>query len=92
MNGHIGKDSGSFERVHGGQGYGVRNKSGYAILNFERAYDLISTLGSRRIHTFIFKSGTKVSNIDFILTQKVDSRCHKDCKVITRESVTTQHM
>ena len=43
MNGHVGKDSGSFERVHGGQRYGVRNKSGYAILNFERTYDLITT-------------------------------------------------
>ena len=31
-------------------------------------------------------------SIDFVLTQKVDSRCRKHCKVIPRESVTTQHM
>lgn len=31
-----------FERVHGGQGYGVMNESRDSILNFAITYDLIS--------------------------------------------------
>lgn len=32
-----------FERVHGGQGYGVMNESRDSILDFAITYDLIST-------------------------------------------------
>ena len=38
-----------------------------------------------------FKSGTNVSQIDFILTQKVDSRYCNYCEVTPGENVTTQH-
>lgn len=34
LNGHVRKDSGGYERVHGGQGYGLRNEPGDAIPNF----------------------------------------------------------
>jgi hypothetical protein len=40
LNGHVGKDSGGFERVHG---YGVRNELGDTILDFATVYDLILT-------------------------------------------------
>ena len=41
LNGHVGKDSGGFRRIHGGQGYGIRNESVDAILDFATAYNLI---------------------------------------------------
>ena len=41
LNGHVRKDSGCYERVHGGQGYGLRNEPGDAILNFTTSHDLI---------------------------------------------------
>lgn len=38
-----------FERVHGGQGYGVMNESRDSILKFAITYDLIQqTLGLRK--------------------------------------------
>ena len=41
FNGHVGKDRGGYEMVHGGQGFGDRNNFGEAILDFAVAYDLI---------------------------------------------------
>jgi len=43
LNVHVRKDSGGYERVHGGQGYGLRNEPGDAILNFTTPHDLILT-------------------------------------------------
>ena len=43
LNGHVRKDSAGYERVHGGQGYGLRNEPGDAILNFTTSHDLILT-------------------------------------------------
>ena len=40
MNGHVGKDSWGFERVHGNKGYWVRNELD-AILILMLAYNLI---------------------------------------------------
>ena len=53
---------------------------------------LTNTWFKRRESPLIaLKSGTNFSQIDFILTPQVDSRCCKDCKVIPGESLTTQH-
>ena len=40
FNGHVGKDRGGYEMVHGGHGFGDRNDSGKAILDFAVAYIL----------------------------------------------------
>lgn len=45
----------------------------------------------RDSHLITYRSGSNFSQIDFILTQKVDQKYCKDCKVIPRESVATQH-
>ena len=52
---------------------------------------LVQPFKKRESHLITFKSGTYVSQIGFIITRKVDSRCYKDCKEILGESVTTQH-
>ena len=70
------------------------NESRDSILDFAITYDLISTntwFKKRVSHLIIFKRGTSVSQIEFILTQKFDSRCCKDCEVKPRETVNTQH-
>ncbi len=87
------KDIGGFETVHGGQRQGVWNESGDYILDFATTYDLIltNTWFKKDSHLITFKSGTNVSQIDFILTQKVDSRCCNYCEVTPGENVTTQH-
>ena len=40
FNGHVGKDRGGYEMVHGGHGFGDRNNSSEVILDFAMAYDL----------------------------------------------------
>lgn len=83
--------------LHGGQGYGVRNESRDAILDFTTIYDLILTntwfnKRDSRLHLITFKSGTNTSNINFILDMLiVDVVICKDCKVILGESVTTRY-
>lgn len=64
------------------------------ILDFTKTYDLIlmnTWFKKRDSHLISFKSGTNISQIDFILTRKVDRRCCKDYKAIPGESITTQH-
>ena len=41
FNGHVGKDRGGYEMVHGGLDFGDRNDSGEAIIDFAVVYDLI---------------------------------------------------
>ena len=94
LNGHVGKDSGGIERFTGGLGYGVKNELGGAILDFATMYDLILTntwFKKKESHLIPFKSGTNVRQINFIISRKGDSRYCKDCKVISGQSVTTQH-
>ena len=94
FNGHVGKDRRGYEMVHGGHGFGDRNDSGEAILDFAVAYDLIvaNTFFRKRDEYLItFKSGTNMSQIDFFLMKRIDRLTCKDCKVIPGESITSQH-
>ena len=54
------------------KGDGVRNKSGDAILDFAICDFILknSWLKKRNSHLITFKSGTNLSQLDFILTQK----------------------
>ena len=59
FNGHVGKDRGGYEMVHGGHSFVDRNDSGEAILAFAVAYDLIvanSLFRKRGEHIITFKS------------------------------------
>ena len=40
LNCHIGKEAGSFQRIHGGKGYGNRNKEGERMLESMESLDL----------------------------------------------------
>jgi hypothetical protein len=86
---HIG-----FEGVHGGFGYGDRNQEGKDILDFAVAYDLlvVSTFfRKRQSHLVTFSSSHHSSQIDFVLTRRIDRRACLDCKVIPGECVVAQH-
>jgi hypothetical protein len=76
--------------VHGGFGYGSRNKEEEGVMNFALAYDLIvANILFRRetSHLVTFRSSQHYSQIDFILMKREDRHTCLDCKVIPRECV-----
>ncbi|KAJ7979012.1 Retrovirus-related Pol polyprotein LINE-1 [Quillaja saponaria] len=94
LNGHVGSTNEGFERVHGGYGYGVKNEGGESILDFAVAYDLIlanTFFKKRESHLITFSSGPNKSQIDFVMTRKVDRAVCKDCKVLPGECLVSQH-
>uniref|UniRef100_A0A8I6WDI3 Craniofacial development protein 2-like n=1 Tax=Hordeum vulgare subsp. vulgare TaxID=112509 RepID=A0A8I6WDI3_HORVV len=94
LNGHVGISGTSFEGVHGGFDYGIKNQEGEDVLSFALAYDMIvaNTLFKKReLHLVSYSSGQHSSQIDFILSRREDMRACLDCKVIPEESVVPQH-
>ncbi|AQK73740.1 Retrovirus-related Pol polyprotein LINE-1 [Zea mays] len=90
LNGHVGTSSTSFEGVHGGFGFGIRNQEGEEILNFALAYDMFianTFFRKRTSHLVTFSSGQHTSQIDFVLLRKEDRHACLDCKVIPGEFV-----
>ena len=84
----------TYERVHGGQGFGEKNELGDTILDFALAFDLLTANNNfkkREEHLITYKSGTSGSQINIFLLRKHDRLDCKDCKVILGESLTMQH-
>ncbi|XP_071678534.1 uncharacterized protein [Lolium perenne] len=94
LNGHAGTSNISFDGVHGGFGYGIRNQEGEDVLSFSLVYDMIvaNTLFKKReSHLVTLSGGHHSSQIDFILSMREDMSVCLDCKVIPGESVVHQH-
>ncbi|XP_074337110.1 uncharacterized protein LOC141674288 [Apium graveolens] len=93
FNGHIGEQSDGYVGIHGGFGFGSRNMSGWDLLEFALAHELMivnSCLKKRDDHLITFRSGGYNSQIDYLLMIKGNMDC-KDCKVFSGEACTTQH-
>ena len=77
--------------------YGIRNESRDAIVDFIldfTTYDLILTnawFKKKDSLSITSKSERNISQTNYFLPQKVDSRYGKVCKETLGESVTTQH-
>ena len=94
LNGHVGKSREGYENVHGGWGFGTRNKEGEAILEAAVAHDLVvcNTLFQKKEqHLVTYESGQHKSQIDFLLIKKGDRGKCRDCKVIPSEWEDGQH-
>ncbi|XP_016571014.1 uncharacterized protein LOC107868919 [Capsicum annuum] len=94
FNGHIGSYSRGYRDVHRGYGFGVRNVEGVALLDFARAFGLAvvnSTFTKKEVHLVTFCSSVSKTQIDFLLLRKGDRGICKDCKVLSSESLSTQH-
>ena len=90
LNGHAGKNPGVFQRVHGGKGYGRRNREGKNILESTESIDLAL------VNTFFNKNELLItrgnsSQIDFTMTRRADLKEMRDFKVIPGEEVVSQH-
>ncbi|GMP80885.1 hypothetical protein CsSME_00035817 [Camellia sinensis var. sinensis] len=94
FNGHVGIDKLGYERVYGGYRFGDRNEAGESILDFALAFDLVvanTMYKKREEHLITFKSVLVKSQIDYFLVRKVDRLKCSDCKVISGESLASQH-
>ncbi|KAL5148302.1 Transcriptional adapter ADA2a [Glycine soja] len=70
------------------------NGEGKSILEFSEALDLSianTWFKKREEHLITYKSGGTCSQIDFFLIRKSDRKYCLNCKVISGESLTTQH-
>ncbi|XP_026746110.1 uncharacterized protein LOC113507456 [Trichoplusia ni] len=102
FNGHVGRESDGYERVHGGRGFGNRNTYGEALLQAACAFDLAITntwFRKREEHLITYKSGHHATQIDFLinfsqnffLIKRRSLCCVKNCKVLPGEALVTQH-
>ncbi|XP_074377291.1 uncharacterized protein LOC141718810 [Apium graveolens] len=77
----------------GGFGFGTRNKSGWDLLEFALAHELVivnSCFKKRDDHLITLRSGGCNSQIGYLLTRKCIMD-YKNCKVFSDEACTTQH-
>ena len=80
--------------MHGGKGYGQRNREGQNILESTESLDLalVNTFFNKKEeHLFTYKNGGNSPRIDFIMTRRADLKEMRDCKVIPGEEVVSQH-
>ncbi|XP_066958128.1 craniofacial development protein 2-like [Macrobrachium rosenbergii] len=94
MNAHVGESSDGFEGIHGGRGFGRRNKEGYRLLELAEAMNLVvlnTQYEKKRSHLVTYKSGQNETQIDYVLVRKEDKKIIRDCKAIPNESVVAQH-
>ena len=73
LNGHVGRDRDGYDVVHGGHRLGVRNEEGIKIMDFATAYQIIlmnTYYKKRENHLVTYKSGGRMSQIDFIMLRK----------------------
>ncbi|XP_063891135.1 uncharacterized protein LOC135116981 [Helicoverpa armigera] len=94
FNGHVGRESDGYERVHGGRGFGIRNASGETLLQAACAFDLTITntwFNKREEHFVTYKSGHHTTQIDYFLVKRSSLYCVKNCKVLPGEALVTQH-
>ena len=85
FNGHIGRDAGNFNSVHGGFGLGTRNEGGENLLEFARAKDLVianSIFRKKDEHFITYKSDGHATQVDYFLVRKEDRASCLDCKVV----------
>ena len=94
LNGHVGKETEGLEEVHGGHGYGNRNREGRSILEMAQRRELVvcnTWYRKKEEHLFTFSSGGRCSQIDYILVNKKEKKNLKNCKVMPGSHVVNQH-
>jgi hypothetical protein len=85
LNGHVSSGSDGYEGLHGGFGFGKRNKEGKRILEFCEVLDLIlgNTLFIKRESDLItYGSGIDKSVIDYLMVRRGDRRLLKNVRGI----------
>lgn len=93
LNGNICKDKG-FENLHGWKGYGHQNPDGTRTLDMCTTANLAITntyFSKPDITLFTYKSGTSLSQIDFIPIKQKDLMMIRNTQIIGNEECVSQH-
>ena len=94
LNGHAGRSIDRYDEVHVGHGLGVRNEEGIKIMDCATAYQmrLMNTYFKKREnHLVTYNSGGRRSQIDSIMLRKEYTKKCKNCKVLPKDAIITQH-
>jgi hypothetical protein len=84
LNGHVGSGSDGYEGLHGGFGFGKRNKEGDRILEFCEAMDLL-------LDQITYESGIDKSVIDYLVVRRGDRNLLKNVRGIWEKHGVSQH-
>ena len=94
FNAHVGRSSLGYDGIHGGFGWGERNRDGERILEFADSLDMVveNTFFKKDDEKLItYKSGNCATVIDYAVVQKELIKKVKDIKVIPGEECFSQH-
>ena len=94
FNGHVGRSSLGYDGLHGGFGWGERNRDGERILEFADSLDMVvgNTFFKKDDEKLItYKSGNCATVIDYAVVQIEVMKKVKDIKVILGEECFSQH-
>ncbi|XP_070032280.1 uncharacterized protein [Nicotiana tomentosiformis] len=85
---------GVYDEVHGGFGFGDSNGGGTSLMDFSKVFELVienTSFPKREEHLVTFQSMVAKTHIDYLHLRRCDKGLCKDFKIITRESLATQH-
>ena len=88
FNGHIGEEARRYEGVHGGYGFGERNREGEMLLDFSDSIEMriMNTYFRKELEKKVtYESGENKTQIDFMLVGKRIGMKVKDAKAVPGE-------
>ncbi|KAK3550617.1 hypothetical protein QTP70_000690 [Hemibagrus guttatus] len=94
FNGHVGEGNTGDEEVMGKFGVKERNLEGQMVVDFAKRMDMavVNTYFQKREeHRVTYKSGSRRTQVDYILCRRGNLKEISDCKVVVGESVARQH-
>ncbi|KAK3508911.1 hypothetical protein QTP70_013722 [Hemibagrus guttatus] len=94
FNGHVGEGNTGDEEVMGKFGVKERNLEGQMVVDFAKRMDMavINTYFQKSSeHRVTYKSGSRRTQVDYILCRRGNLKEINDCKVVVGESVARQH-
>ncbi|XP_066980763.1 uncharacterized protein [Macrobrachium rosenbergii] len=94
MKGHVGRTREGIERVHGGWGVEERNDEEERVVDCTASSGLAidnSWFEKKGNQYITYKSGTRESQIDFLMCRRSHLREMRNCKILNGECVAAQH-
>ena len=94
LNGHVGEGNIEDKEIMGRDGAGTRNKEGSMVVDFGKRIDLAIVniyFKKKDEHRVTYKSGGKITQVDYVMCGRKNLKEMCDCKVILNECVAKQH-